>query len=261
MSDPPILKEPWELDVMREAGRIAAEALAQAIAAVRPGVSTLDVDRIAEGRIRARGAKPTFQGYPPHAGRYAFRHSICASVNEEIVHGVPSADRVLNEGDIFSIDIGATYKGYVGDMAVTVGVGRISAEAQRLVETTRESLEAAIAVMRAGARLSEVGATIEAYARRRGYSVVRNYCGHGVGRDMHEPPQVPNYFDPSFRLHDVVLKPGLVLAIEPMLCQGSEKTRTRPDRWTVVTADGKLSAHFEHTVAVTEEGPRVLTLP
>jgi methionyl aminopeptidase len=258
---PPILKEPWEIDVMREAGRIAAEALAKAVEAVRPGASTLDVDRVAEAHIRARGAVPTFIGYPPHAGKYAFKHTICASVNEEIVHGIPRAERVLVEGDILSIDIGATFKGYVGDTAVTVAVGKIPPEAKKLVDTTRESLDAAIAVMEPGAKLSAIGTAVESLARSRGFSVVRNYCGHGVGRDMHEPPQVPNYYDPAHRFGDLVLKPGLVLAIEPMLCEGLAENRTLPDRWTVVTSDGKRAAHFEHTIAVTEKGHLVLTLP
>ncbi|HTF57732.1 MAG TPA: type I methionyl aminopeptidase [Planctomycetota bacterium] len=261
MKSAPILKEAWEIEVMREAGRIAAEALAEAVEAVRPGATTLDVDRVAEKHIRSRGAVPTFVGYPPQAGKYAFKHTICASVNEEIVHGVPSAERVLQEGDILSIDIGATHKGYVGDTAVTVPVGRISPEARRLIDTTREALDAAILVMKPGAKLSHIGAAVEAIARRERYTVVRNYCGHGVGREMHEPPQVPNYVDPAWRLGDLVLKPGLVLAIEPMICQGSADNRTQPDRWTVVTSDGKLAAHFEHTIAVTESGNQVLTLP
>jgi len=257
----PILKEAWEIEVMREAGRIAAEALAKAVAAVRPGASTLDVDRVAEAHIRSRGAVPTFIGYPPQAGKYAFRHTICASVNEEIVHGIPSAERTLKDGDILSIDIGATHKGYVGDTAVTVPVGKVSAEARRLIDTTREALDAAIREMQPGAKLSRLGAAVESLARSRGYTVVRNYCGHGVGRDMHEPPQVPNYFDPAYRLGDLILKPGLVLAIEPMVCEGDADNRTLPDRWTVVTADGKRAAHFEHTVAVTESGHEILTLP
>jgi methionyl aminopeptidase len=256
----PILKEAWEIEVMREAGRIAAEALAKAVEAVRPGVSTLEVDRVAEAHIRSRGAIPTFIGYPPQAGKYAFKHSICASVNEEIVHGIPRAERTLQEGDILSIDIGATHKGYVGDTAVTVPVGKVSAESQKLIDTTREALDAAIAEMEPGAKLSRIGAAVEKLARERGFTVVRNYCGHGVGRDMHEPPQVPNYYDPAWRFGDLLLKPGLVLAIEPMVCEGAADNRTLADRWTVVTADGKRAAHFEHTVAITEAGHQVLTV-
>ena len=260
-SSAPILKEAWEIEVMREAGRIAAEALLKAAEAVRPGATTLEVDRVAEEHIRKRGAVPTFIGYPPQAGKYAFKHSICASVNEEIVHGIPRAERTLKEGDILSIDIGATYKGYVGDTAITVPVGQVSAESKKLIDTTREALEAAIREMEPGAKLSKIGAAVESLARSRGYTVVRNYCGHGVGRDMHEPPQVPNYYDPAWRFGDLVLKPGLVLAIEPMVCEGEADNRTLPDRWTVVTQDGKRAAHFEHTVAVTESGHQVLTLP
>jgi methionyl aminopeptidase len=257
----PILKEAWEIEVMREAGRIAAEALRKAAEAVRPGVSTLDIDQVAEAHIRSRGAIPTFIGYPPQAGKYAFKHTICASVNEEIVHGIPRAERTLQEGDILSIDIGATFKGYVGDTAVTVPVGKISAESRKLIDTTREALDKAIEAMEPGAKLSRIGSAVESLARSRGYTVVRNYCGHGIGRDMHEPPQVPNYYDPSWRYGDLVLKPGLVLAIEPMVCEGQAENRTLPDRWTVVTADGKRAAHFEHTIAVTEKGHEVLTLP
>ncbi|HEU4339431.1 MAG TPA: type I methionyl aminopeptidase [Planctomycetota bacterium] len=260
-SSAPILKEAWEIEVMREAGRIAAEALQKAVEAVAPGASTLDVDRVAEAHIRSRGAVPTFIGYPPQAGKYAFKHTICASVNEEIVHGIPRAERTLVEGDILSIDIGATYKGYVGDTAVTVPVGKISPESKKLIDTTREALDAAIEQMEPGAKLSKIGSAVEALARSRGYTVVRNYCGHGVGRDMHEPPQVPNYVDPAWRLGDLVLKPGLVLAIEPMVCEGASDNRTLADRWTVVTKDGKRAAHFEHTVAITESGHQVLTVP
>lgn len=260
MKDVPIYKDPAEIAVMREAGRIAALARDAAAAAVRPGVSTLEIDRIADETIRRMGAIPTFIGYPPGAGAHAFRHAICASINEEIVHGIPSEKRILKEGDIFTIDIGATYKGFVGDTAVTLPVGRISKEAQALIDTTRECLEAAIAVMRPGRRLSHIGAAVEDVAVPRGYSVVKNYCGHGVGRLLHEAPQVPNYRDSKFRYHDIELRTGLVLAVEPMVCLGKDDNKVLSDRWTVVTRDGSLSAHFEHTIAVTEDGCRVLTL-
>ncbi len=261
MKDIPVLKDRRELALLREAGRIAARARDAAAAVVRPGVTTLEVDRVAERVIREAGAVPTFIGYPPGAGAHAFRHTICASVNEEIVHGIPSDKRVLREGDLFTIDIGATWQGYVGDTAVTVGVGKIDPAAKRLMDTTRECLEAAIKVMRAGARLSAIGAAVEDLALSRGYSVVKNYCGHGVGRELHEAPQVPNYRDPKFRLHDLELKPGLVLAVEPMVCAGKDDNRILPDKWTVVTKDGSLAAHFEHTIAVTEGDPEVLTRP
>jgi len=256
----PILKEAWELEVMREAGRIAAEALAKAVEAVRPGATTLDADRAAEAHIRARGAVPTFIGYPPGAGKYAFQHSICASVNDEIVHGIPRAERALQEGDILSIDIGATFKGYVGDTAVTVPVGKVSAAATKIIDATRGALEAGIAAMAPKRKLGDVARAVQEFAETRGYSVVRNYCGHGVGHDMHEEPQVPNYFDPHLSQLAMEMKPGLVIAIEPMLCEGKYETKTKSDRWTVVTADGKLSAHFEHTIAVTKDGHQILTL-
>jgi methionyl aminopeptidase len=250
-----IYKDAWEIEIMREAGRIAGRTLAELVQMVAPGVSTGQIDAEAERMIRAAGGKPTFKGYR------GYRHTICASVNEEVVHGIPSNARVLREGDIFSIDIGATYKGYVGDTAVTVPVGKVSAAAARLMDATRGSLEAAIATMRPGRRLQDVSRSVEEYATERGYSVVRNYCGHGVGQEMHEEPQVPNYVDPKVPYLSLELRPGLVLAIEPMLCEGTHRTRTLPDQWTVVTADGKLSAHFEHTIAVTSNGPSVMTLP
>lgn len=261
MKDIPVYKDAAEIAVMREAGRIAAAARDAAAAAVRPGATTLEIDRIADETIRRMGAVPTFIGYPPGAGAHAFRHSICASINEEIVHGIPSDRRALKEGDIFTIDIGATYQGYVGDTAITVAVGRISKQAQALIDTTRECLEAAIAVMRPGQRLSHIGAAVEDVAVPRGYSVVKNYCGHGVGRLLHEAPQVPNYRDPKFRYHDIELRPGLVLAVEPMVCMGKDDNKVLSDHWTVVTRDGSLSAHFEHTIAVTESDPEVLTRP
>lgn len=256
----PVLKEAWELEVMRQAGRIAATALREAAAAVKPGVSTGEIDDIARECIRRMGGKSTFIGYPPGSS-YPFRHTICASINEEIVHGVPSKKRLLREGDIFSIDIGATWKGYVGDCAMTVPVGQVSDTARKIIDVTRESLDAAIAVMKPGAKLSTIGAAVQNHAEERGFSVVRDYCGHGIGREMHEAPQVPNYVDAKFLRNDLVLKPGLVLAIEPMLCEGTWKAKTLPDHWTVVTADGKLSAHWEHTIAITEKGAEVLTLP
>jgi methionyl aminopeptidase len=256
----PVLKDAWELEIMREAGRIAAVALRAAASKAAPGASTFELDRAAHETIVSMGATPTFIGYGP-GGKPPYPAATCISVNEEIVHGIPSRTRELHEGDIVSIDIGATYKGYVGDCAMTVGVGAIAENARRIVEATREALEAAIRVMVAGARVTDIGRTVQAYAEERGYGVVREYCGHGVGRRLHEAPQVPNYFEEKFRRHDVVLRPGLVLAVEPMLCEGTWKTRELSDGWTVVTADGKLSAHWEHTIAVTKDGPVIYTLP
>jgi methionyl aminopeptidase len=253
-SEVPILKDAREIDLMRQAGRIVARGLQLLEGAVRPGVSTADLDLVFEKHVRDSGAVPTFKGYR------GFPASICASINEEVVHGIPSPGRVLAEGDIISLDAGATFKGYVGDAAITVGVGRISDRARRLIEVTRQSLEEAIKVVRPGARLTEIGAAVQGYAERHGYSVVRDFVGHGIGRDMHEAPQVPNFVDPG-RSHafEYILKPGLVIAIEPMVNEGTFEVHTLKDRWTVVTDDRRLSAHFEHTVAVTAEGNEVLT--
>ncbi len=250
---PPIVKEAWEIDVMRQAGQIVGRGLKLLQELVRPGISTADLDAAFEKHVRASGAVPTFKGYR------GFPASICASVNEEVVHGIPSPDRVLKEGDIISIDAGATFKGYVGDAAVTVGVGRITAKAQRLIDVTRDALEAAIQVVGPGARLSQIAAAVQNHAEKNGYSVVRDYVGHGIGTKMHEEPQVPNYVIHPVDSFEYVLKPGICIAIEPMVNEGSHRVRTLDDDWTVVTTDRKLSAHFEHTVAVTKDGREVLT--
>jgi len=256
----PNIKDGFELGVMREAGRITHLSMMEAAKAVRPGISTGELDDIARALMVKMGATPTFIGYPPGA-KYPFQHTCCISLNEEIVHGIPSKKRILKEGDIVSIDIGATYKGYVGDCAITVPVGRISAKAQKLIDATRESLDAAMAVMKPGGLVSTIGRTVQGYAEERGFSVVRNYCGHGVGRELHEAPQVPNYYDPKLISGDVVLKPGLVLAVEPMLCEGTYDTQILNDHWTVVTKDRKLSAHWENTIAITKDGCEILTRP
>ena len=250
---PPIVKEAWEIDVMRQAGQIVGRGLKLLEERVRPGVSTADLDAAFEKHVRASGAVPTFKGYR------GFPASICASVNEEVVHGIPSPARVLKEGDIISIDAGATYKGYVGDAAVTVGVGKIAAKAQRLIDVTREALEAAIRAVGPGARLSQIAAAVQNHAEKNGYSVVRDYVGHGIGTKMHEEPQVPNYVIHPLDSFEYVLKPGICIAIEPMVNEGTHRVRTLDDDWTVVTTDRKLSAHFEHTVAVTKDGREVLT--
>lgn len=245
-----IVKDPWEIDIMREAGRIVADGIDLLIPMVKPGVSTGELDEAFEAFVRSRGAEPTFKGYRGYTA------SICASINHEVVHGIPSRDRFLREGDILSIDCGATFKGYVGDSAVTVPVGRVSEKAERLMEATRGALEAAIAAMGPGVRLSRVSRAVQQYAESRGYSVVKKYVGHGIGREMHEEPQVPNYVIDNY---EFVLKPGIVLAVEPMLNEGTDDVRVLKDDWTVVTKDGKLSAHFEHTIAVTTGGREVLT--
>jgi methionyl aminopeptidase len=247
-----IRKSPEELERMRASGKILAGTIDEVLAAVRPGVSTGELDEIAERRIRAEGATPSFLGYK------GFTRSICASINDEIVHGIPSRNRTVAVGDLLSLDFGAIWEGYHSDSAVTVFVGgrAPSPEAERLVATTQACLDAAIAAAQPGGRLSDIGAAIEAVAAGAGMGLVREYGGHGIGRAMHEDPFVQNWGAPG-RGPD--LRPGLVLALEPMLNLGGDETRAMPDGWTVVTADGSLSAHFEHTVAITEHGPEVLT--
>jgi methionyl aminopeptidase len=244
------LKSPREIELMRRSGKITSTVLTALMKAVRPGVATSELDRMAEEQIRRAGGVPTFKGYN------GFPASICASVNDEVVHGIPGS-RVLREGDLLSIDIGTTLEGYVSDSAVTVAVGTISARAQRLLDVTQECLTIGITQMECGKRLGDIGAAVQAHAESHGYGVVRELVGHGVGRSMHEEPQVPNYGQAGTGME---LRPGLVLAIEPMITQGSPRIRILGDGWTVVTADGKLAAHFEHTIAVTENGPKILTL-
>lgn len=246
------LKSRREIGLMREAGRIVAITLQELEQKIRPGMTTAAVDEIAERMVLSMGATPAFKGY------HGFPASVCISINDEIVHGIPTPARVIEEGDVVSLDFGAIYKGYYGDSAITVGVGAISPEAKALLEATKGSLQEGIKHARAGRRLGEISHAIQDYAESHGFSVIRQYVGHGIGRSMHEEPQVPN-FGPANR--GPVLRPGLVLAIEPMLTTGTVETRVRPDNWTVVTADGGLSAHFEHSVAITTGEPEILTLP
>jgi methionyl aminopeptidase len=234
---------------MREAGRIVAVTLASLQERIKPGVTTGELDALAYETVTNLGAVPSFLGYR------GFPASLCVSINEEVVHGIPGP-RVLHEGDIVSLDFGAIYRGYQGDAAVTVGVGKIGREAQELIETTRGALEAAIARCRRGSYLGDVSWAIQSYAESRGYSVVRQYVGHGIGRNMHEDPQIPNYGLPG---RGLLLKPGMTFALEPMVNLGTYLTRVLDDNWTVVTDDLALSAHFEHTVAITEGEPEVLT--
>jgi methionyl aminopeptidase len=245
------LKSSREIDVMAAGGRILAATHEAVRQAVRPGVSTLDLDRLAETFIRSHtGASPSFKGL------YGFPGSICASVNEEIVHGIPSAKRVLKEGDIISVDIGVHFGGLHTDAARTVAVGEVDEETVRLLRVTEAALEAGLAQAKLGNHIGDIGAAIEGAVVKGGFVVVRDLVGHGVGHLMHEEPQVPNHGKPK---RGMQLVAGLTLAVEPMVNAGSPNTRTLGDKWTVVTADGSRSAHFEHTVAVTAEGPRVLT--
>jgi methionyl aminopeptidase len=244
-----IRKSRNEIEKMRQAGLIVAETLSELRKMIEPGITTRELDAYAEKRIRSSGAYPTFKGYR------GFPASICASVNDEVVHGIPS-NRKLREGDIIKIDCGATLNGYVGDAAITVGVGRISPEIEKLMEITRESLFEAVKKMVPGNRLYDVSYAVQEYVEMRGYTVVREFCGHGIGQKMHEDPQVPNYGRPGT---GPKLKEGWVLAVEPMVNAGTHDVHVLPDGWTVKTKDGKASSHFEHTIAVTEDGPQVLT--
>ncbi len=246
------LKGPDEIARMRAASLIVHDVLQEVLRAVAPGVTTAEIDRLAEARTRERGARPAFKGY------HGFPASICISVNDEVVHGIPSPARTLREGDIVGLDFGVCHDGYFGDSAYSVAVGRVSEAALRLLETSREALARAISAAVEGNRLGDVGAAVQQLVESRGYSVVRDFVGHGIGRELHEPPQVPNFGMAGTGLR---LRPGLVLAIEPMVNAGRPEVRTLDDGWTAVTADGSLSAHFEHTVAITENGPEILTLP
>ena len=239
-----------ELTKMREAGRLVGEVLTELAAHVAPGVTTADLDELAEKRIRKAGATPAFKGY------HGYPATICASINEEVIHGIPSGRRILNEGDVISIDVGASLDGYYGDSAITLPVGQVSEEAATLLRVTEESLYKAIDCVRPGARISDIGHAVQHHVEAYGFSVVREFVGHGIGQRMHEEPQVPNYGEPG---RGPRLAEGMVLAIEPMVNAGKPAVKVLADGWTAVTRDGGLSAHFEHTVAVTADGCRVLT--
>lgn len=246
-----IYKTPEEVDKMRRAGRIVAGTIDAVVASVAPGRTTADLDAVAERYILDQGAVPSFKGYR------GFPATICASLNNEIVHGIPSKRRKLKEGDLLSLDFGAIWEGFHSDSAVTVFVGEPpSSEAEKLVRATEEALDAGIAQIRPGGKLSDISHAVEQVARGAGFEVVREYVGHGIGRKLHEDPQIPNYGPPG---RGVELRPGLVIAVEPMVNLGTWETELLADDWTVVTADGALSAHFEHTIAVTEDGHEVLT--
>jgi methionyl aminopeptidase len=243
-------KSKRELEKMRAAGQLVGQVLSHLRTLVAPGVTTMEIDRAAEQMIRDAGALPTFKGYN------GFPYSICASVNEQIVHGFPSNYR-LQEGDIFSIDVGVTLEGFVGDTATTVPVGKVSEDRLKLIRVTEECLERAIEQCRAGKHLGDIGWAVQEHAEANGYSIVRDYVGHGIGRRMHEDPQIPNYGRPGLGQK---IKSGYVFAVEPMVNLGAHHTKVLADGWTVVTMDGQPSAHVEHTIAITDEGPEVLTL-
>jgi methionyl aminopeptidase len=250
------LKSREEIDRMRAASAVVAEVLAVLRERVKPGVSTAELDTLAEQLTRRRGAVPAFKGY--EVGGRVFPASVCISINDEVVHGIPSVDRVLHDGDIVGLDFGVSLEGYYGDAAATVPVGRVSDEAERLMSTTAAALQAGIEAARAGAHVGDISGAIQDVAEAGGYSLVREFVGHGIGRRLHEEPQVPNYRTGARGMR---LKEGLVLAIEPMVNAGGPEVYVKDDGWTAATRDGRLSAHFEHSVAVTANGPYILTLP
>ena len=246
------LKNPDQIKIMKEAGRITGEALLVARDHVRPGISTYELDRLVRESIEKAGAKPSFLGYGGFPG------SACISINDEVIHGIPSKKRFLEEGDVVKIDVGAFYKGFHGDSARTIAVGRVSDEAQKLIEVTRASFFAGIEQLKVGNRLGDVGAAIDGLVVANGFSTVKRYIGHGIGHELHESPDVPTYGTPG---RGTRLCAGMVLAIEPMVNAVGEGVRVLDDDWTVVTKSGSLSAHFEHTVAITKDGPVILTRP
>ncbi|RLB57879.1 MAG: type I methionyl aminopeptidase [Deltaproteobacteria bacterium] len=251
------LKSAAELQAMRRADRVVARVLHEVERQARPGVSTLELDRLAEELTRSLGAEPAFKGYQG-AGPYPFPGSLCTSINEEVVHGIPAAERKLREGDILSVDFGAVVDGLYGDAAITVAIGKVSPTAERLLRVTREALEKAIQeAVHAGSRIGDIGAVIQDYVEGHGFSVVRDFVGHGIGRALHEEPQIPHY---RAKGHNERMRPGMVLAIEPMVNEGTWEVETAPDGWTQLTKDRKLSAHFEHSVAVTNNGPEILSV-
>ncbi len=246
-----IIKSKQEIDIMRESGKVTGYILHSLEDFIKPGMSTMEVDRYVEETIRKHKMIPSFKGYGGFPG------SACVSINEEVVHGIPDQKRIMQEGDIVSVDVGSTYKGYVSDAARTYAIGSVAPEAQRLIDVTRESFFAGIKFARAGNRLSDISHAIQVCAESAGFSVIRDFVGHGVGRDMHEDPQIPNYGKPG---KGPRLVSGMVFAIEPMICQGGYEVDTLQNDWTVVTADGKLAAHYENTVVINDGEPELLTL-
>jgi len=254
-----IRKSPAELEKMRRAGLLVWEILQELAGMVKEGITTADLEVVAEKRIREAGARPAFKGYYSAAAESKFGYVLCTSVNDEIVHGMPSSKRVLKKGDIVSIDTGVELNGYYGDSAITVAVGEVGEPVRRLLKVTEESLELAIDKVRPGNRLFDICGTVEKYVLSSGFSIVREFVGHGIGTKLHEEPQVPNYIDR--KNENPRLKEGMVLAIEPMVNAGRPDAKVLSDKWTAVTKDGSYSAHFEHCVAVTANGPWVLTRP
>jgi len=261
------LKSPHELLLMREAGRIVALALAEMKAAIKPGISTYDLDQIAVKVFKQFNVKPAFLGYPP-GSEYPFPATITACINEELVHGIPSKDRILQEGDVVTLDTACHYKGYVGDAAVSAGVGQISPAAQHLLEVTEQALYVGIAASQEGKMVSDVGMAVQRYVEEQGYNVIREYTGHGVGLKMHEEPSVPNWWPltkqekrANRQLKDHKLRRGMTYALEPMVTTGTVKTLELDDHWTVIMQDGALCAQFEHTIAIVDNEPLILTLP
>ena len=253
-----VLKSKDEIELMRQAGKIVARVLDEIRRHARPGVSTAQLDKLAGETLKRYNATAVFKGYPnPRQGLPPFPATITACINNELVHGIPAKNRILRAGDIFSADCGAYYKGWIGDAALTVAVGQVSDETQRLLDVTEQSLYQGIAQARLNNYAGDISAAIQEYVERHGYSVVRDYTGHGVGRQMHEDPQVPNFGEPG---KGVRLKQGMTIALEPMVNAGGHETRLLDDSWTVVTADGSLSAHFEHSFAITDGEPDILTL-
>ena len=246
-----VLKTGRELKIMREACRISAEALKLVGRAVEPGITTAELDRIAENYIRSQGATPNFKGY------HGYPATACISINNEVIHGIPSAKRKIAQGDIVSVDLGAMFEGYNGDNAATFACGDITDEAKRLMDATRESLYEGIKAACVGGRIGDIGSAVQRYVEDRGFSVVRQFVGHGIGAKLHEAPEVPNFGTPG---RGIRLLPGMTLAIEPMVNVGGSEVKTLPDGWTVLTKDGSLSAHFEHTIVITPDGPQILTV-
>lgn len=252
-----MIKTKEEIEIMRRGGAILSRILKEVVSKVKPGATTGELDALAERRMREAGGEPSFKGYKTRGSQTAFPTTLCTSINHEVVHGPATPSRELKEGDIIGLDIGIRYKGYCTDMAVTVGVGQVNREAKKLMSVTHDALMRALEKVKPGNFISDIGKAVQNHVEKNGYSIVRDLVGHGVGKNVHEEPKVPNYFDKH--LKPVEIKPGLVMAIEPMANAGHYEVDSLPDGWTIVTADGSLAAHFEVTIVVTEKGNEILT--